>query len=110
MEKIAVPTDDGEVSAHFGHCSQFTIYKTKDSEVEEKEIIENPGHKPGFLPKFLAEKDIDFVLAGGMGSRAINLFNNEDIEVLTGVKGDIDKCINEYLSGNLATIDNVCDH
>ncbi|HKL75359.1 MAG TPA: NifB/NifX family molybdenum-iron cluster-binding protein [Halanaerobiales bacterium] len=110
MEKIAIPTNNGKVSAHFGHCPQFTIYNTKGSEVESKEIIENPGHKPGFLPRFLADKNIDLVLAGGMGTRAINLFNDAGVEVVTGVKGDVDNCINEYLAGNLDTDDNACDH
>lgn len=110
MEKIAIPTDKGKVSAHFGHCPQFTIFNTKDSEIENKEVVANPGHKPGFLPKFLADKDVDLVLAGGMGTRAINLFNDAGVEVVTGVKGDVDNCINEYLAGNLDTEDNACDH
>ena len=110
MKKIAIPSNNGNVSAHFGHCPQFTIFDTENGEVKNKSVIDNPGHKPGFLPKFLSEKNVDLVLAGGMGTRAINLFNNEGVEVITGVKGDVDNCIHSYLKGELDTEDNACDH
>ena len=110
MKKIAIPTESAKVSAHFGHCPEFTIYQIEENSIKNKEVIENPGHKPGFLPRFLSDKDVDIVLAGGMGSRAINLFNNAGVEVITGVSGDVDSCIHSYISGELDTDDNACDH
>lgn len=110
MKKIAIPSNNGNVSAHFGHCAQFTIFDTENGEVKNKSVIDNPGHKPGFLPKFLSEKDVDLVLAGGMGTRAINLFNNAGVDVQTGVKGNVDQCIEAYLKDNLEVDENACDH
>jgi predicted Fe-Mo cluster-binding NifX family protein len=50
--KIAISTDNGMVSPHFGRCPHFTIVEIKDNKVLKKEIIDNPGHRTGFLPKF----------------------------------------------------------
>ena len=48
--KIAISTDGGYVSAHFGRCPSFTIMEVEDSKLVGKEEIDNPGHHPGFLP------------------------------------------------------------
>ena len=53
------------------------------------EDIANPGHSPGFLPKYLAERSIDTVIAGGMGPRAVDLFCQNGIDVVIGVHGPI---------------------
>ncbi len=55
--KIAVSTDNGNVSAHFGRCASYTIYDIDESNILAKEEIPNPGHEPGFLPQFLSEKE-----------------------------------------------------
>jgi predicted Fe-Mo cluster-binding NifX family protein len=49
-----------------------------------KEVIPSPGHQPGFLPAWLAEEEVSIVIAGGMGSRAQTLFNENRIEVVVG--------------------------
>lgn len=110
VKKIAVPTKNGNVASHFGHCSEFTIYDTDNGNMKNKEVVVNPGHEPGFLPKFLSDKDVEIVLAGGIGTRAIKIFNNEGIDVITGVRGKADDCLGKYLSGDLDAGDNVCDH
>lgn len=110
MEKIAVPTEGQKVASHFGHCSKFTICRAENGSISDISSIDNPGHRPGFLPGFLGEKGIDIVLAGGMGSRAINLFKQQGIEVVTGARGDVKECLNSYVNGQLTTEDNACDH
>ena len=51
--KIAISTDGNYVSAHFGRCPSFTIAEIQDSKIIKKELIDNPGHHPGYLPEFL---------------------------------------------------------
>ena len=57
--RIAISTDGGTVSAHFGRCPAFTIVDIEDGKVLHKEEISNPGHHPGFLPRFLHKKGVN---------------------------------------------------
>jgi len=72
--RIAISTDGEQVSAHFGRCPAFTILDIDDGRVVGKEVIENPGHQPGFIPQFLHDKGVNCIIAGGMGPRAAEIF------------------------------------
>ena len=51
------------------------------------------------------------MIAGGMGSRAQSLFQQNSIEVIVGaMESDPEKTVLNYLDGRLATGDNICDH
>jgi predicted Fe-Mo cluster-binding NifX family protein len=110
--KVAIPADNNLVSSHFGHCTQFIIYEiNKDQKkVESKKTIDNPGHEPGFLPIYLARLDINLIIAGGMGTRAKQLFEENNIQTITGAEGETDKVIQDYLEENLVSKGNYCDH
>ncbi|MFP4661490.1 MAG: NifB/NifX family molybdenum-iron cluster-binding protein [Halanaerobiales bacterium] len=110
MRKIAIPADGNVVSQHFGHCTQFYIASVEGSEVKEKEFVDNPGHQPGFLPRFLNGLGVNCILAGGMGQRAVALFNQNNIEVVTGAGGPLDQVLEQYLNDSLETEENICDH
>ncbi len=106
--KIAISTDNGNVSEHFGRCPQFTIVEIKDNKIIKKEIIDNPGHKTGFLPKFFKEKGVDYVIAGGAGFRAQQFFNEFGIKLITGVQGKVDDIINSFIEGKLKEGESFC--
>jgi predicted Fe-Mo cluster-binding NifX family protein len=108
MEKIAIAVDNNQVSAHFGRCPSFTIIQLQDKKVVNREIILNPGHRTGFLPKFLAEKDVHTIICGGMGRRAIELFNEKGIKAIVGVSGGTDEVITKYIKGQLKEDDSLC--
>lgn len=75
------------------------------------EVIPSPGHQPGFLPPWLAQEGVSVVLAGGMGSRAEALFHENRIEVVVGILGDDpEEVVLDYIQGELAIGDNICDH
>ena len=88
--KVAISTDGGVVSEHFGRCPSFTIADVENETVVKREIVENPGHHPGFLPKFLHERGVECIIAGGMGMRATELFAEVGIETMVGISGSID--------------------
>jgi len=70
-----------------------------------------PPHEPGVLPGWLHEQGANVVLTGGMGARAQDLFNQNDIKVITGAPMDSpESLVNLYLSESLETGDNICDH
>jgi ATP-binding protein involved in chromosome partitioning len=111
--RIAVPFTDGKVAAHFGHCSHFALFDVDEATkgIVKKELIPSPGHQPGFLPAWLAEEGVSVVIASGMGSRARTIFNENRIEVVIGaLDEDPEKAVLNYLKGELATGDNICDH
>ncbi len=106
--RIAVASDDNKVSGHFGHCEGFAIYEVENKEIKDNSFVENPGHKPGFLPKFLAEKEIDVIISGGMGETAQVLFNENNIEVVVGASGDSETAVKNFISGELKSTGSVC--
>ncbi len=110
--KIAIPTADGQLCLHFGHCQQFVIITVDDDKnITATEMLTPPPHEPGVIPKWLAEKNANLIIAGGMGQRAVSLFNENNIEVIIGVAPDTsDTIVKAYLAGSLQTGDNVCDH
>lgn len=111
MTKVAIPVSNGQLDPHFGHCKQFALYSIVEGNVTQKEVLDAPPHEPGLLPRWLAEKGATEILAGGMGQRAIAIFNQCKINVFVGVpsKKD-DDLINDYLKGALETNENACDH
>jgi len=111
--RYAIPVSDGVVATHFGHCEQFALIDVDEARkaIVGKEIIPSPGHEPGLLPVWLVEKGVSVIIASGMGSRAQNLFKQNRIRVIIGaLEGDPERAVLDYISGTLATGDNICDH
>ncbi|MFN2341361.1 MAG: NifB/NifX family molybdenum-iron cluster-binding protein [Halanaerobium sp.] len=110
MEKLALSTDGDQVAQHFGRCEKYTLVEVNDGEIVNKEIIANPGHEPGFLPKYLNEQGVDVILAGGMGRKAKDLFDQNEIKAVIGVNGLVDDAVKSYLAGELKSEGEVCEH
>jgi predicted Fe-Mo cluster-binding NifX family protein len=106
--KIAISTDSGQVSAHFGRCPEFTIVEIEEGAVKNKEIIPNPGHHPGFLPQFLHDRGVSCIIAGGMGPRAQTLFAEKGIETIVGISGNIAEVVRSILAGTLKGGESLC--
>ncbi len=106
--RFAISTDAGEVSAHFGRCPSFTIVDIEEGIVKSRTIVANPGHHPGHIPKFLHDKGVNCVIAGGMGMNATNLFNQFDIKTVVGAVGSIDEVVEAILKGNLTAGESTC--
>ncbi len=107
--RIAISTEDGYVAQHFGRCPEYTLATIEDGNITSREVIKNPGHKPGFLPKFLSEKNINCIISGGMGKRAKNLFSEKDIDTLVGVTGPVEKILEQFSRGDLSQGKDLCD-
>jgi ATP-binding protein involved in chromosome partitioning len=111
--KIAVPIENGRLCNHFGHCETFALL---DVDMEKKAIVRRedipaPPHEPGLLPRWLQERGVNTIIAGGMGSRALGLFAERGIHVIVGATpGEPEAIIRHHLDGVLVTGQNVCDH
>jgi len=111
--RIAIPTANGRLSAHFGHCQEFALIDADPDTktIVGKEMVAAPDHQPGLLPRWLAERGANVIIAGGMGKRAQGLFTEQNIEVVVGAPAEEPETIVEdYLAGTLKTGDNICDH
>ena len=106
--KIAVASNGKDIWGHFGHCEFFNIYTVEEGKIISDESIPNPGHKPGFLPNFLADMGVNVIIAGGMGGGAVDIFNERNVEVVVGAEGDARAAVESYLSGNLKSTGSVC--
>ena len=51
------------------------------------------------------------IIAGGMGSRAKTLFEENNIRVITGASSEEpEKMVTDYMNDSLVTAENICDH
>ena len=106
--KIAVAAMGNTVAGHFGHCENFIFFDAEDGKITSVQSVPNPGHKPGFLPNFLADHGAKVIIAGGMGGGAVDIFNERDVEVIIGVQGDAREAVETYLKGELKSTGSIC--
>jgi predicted Fe-Mo cluster-binding NifX family protein len=111
-KKFAVPVDhNGILDAHFGHCKYFALHEVEKNKITFTEMIQQPPHEPGVLPRWLAEMGVTDVLAGGMGNRAIQLFNQHGVNVFVGApQQNARELVDGYLNNSIAFAANYCDH
>ena len=106
--RIAISTDRDYVSGHFGRCPSFTIVELEEQKIKSKEIIDNPGHHPGFIPEFLHKKGVDCIIAGGMGRKATGFFKQYGIETIVGITGTIEETLEKLKNGILKGGESLC--
>ena len=106
--KAAISTDGDYVSMHFGRCPSFTVVDIENGKIINREIIVNPGHHPGFLPKYLHKNGVECIITGGMGMKAQDLFNQHNIEQIVGISGKVEDVIDQLVNGTLASGESFC--
>lgn len=110
--KIAVPVNEnGLLDGHFGHCKFFALLDVKDGKIVAEDKIVPPPHEPGLLPKWLAERNVTDIIAGGMGQKAIQLFKQNKVNVFVGAPQlSATELIEGHLNESLSFTANYCDH
>lgn len=110
MVKIAIASEGTRVSEHFGHCGTYSLYSVENGVIFHREVLESPGHQPGVLPPFLASHQVTHVIAGGMGPRAVELFQQHGIQVILGISGPVDLVAQEFIAGRIVPGVSSCHH
>lgn len=109
--KIAVPTRDGNVDDHFGHCDYYTIFSINENkEIICKERMDSPegcGCKSGIAP-VLRDMGVEIMLAGNMGEGAKNVLESNSISVVRGCCGNVDVLVEDYLLGKVSDNGELC--
>jgi predicted Fe-Mo cluster-binding NifX family protein len=109
MKRIAFSCEDknglnSEMSMHFGRCPFFTLIDVEEGKMTNAQVVANPAfenHVPGAVPEFIRGQKVNVMIAGGMGPKAVNMFNSFGLEVATGVGGKIEKVLEAYLEGKV---------
>jgi predicted Fe-Mo cluster-binding NifX family protein len=111
--KIAIPVQDGRLHDHFGGCRHFAVVEI-DSEKKRSiatNILPTPEHQPGAFPRWLRNLGVDTVIAGGIGRRALAIFDQHGIQVRAGSSGaTVEELVAAYLGGQLQTAPDGCEH
>jgi predicted Fe-Mo cluster-binding NifX family protein len=110
--KIAVPvTAENQIDGHFGHCDSYGIFTITDKkEIAEIKRVQSPqgcGCKSD-IASVLASDGVTIMLAGGIGGGAINVLNNNGIEVIRGCSGNATEVVKLYLSGLIVDSGSSC--
>jgi len=109
--RIAIPTKDGMLCPHFGHCRQFAIVDvdTEKREILKVEMLTPPEHEPGIIPEWLKGLGCNMVIAGGMGARAIDALADSGVGVVCGAPEHAPHdIVMDYLQGQLMTQGYTC--
>ena len=109
--KICIPTSDGKLCGHFGHCDSFTFAEI-NPETKEILTIEEKIPEEGIScqsASWISEQGVSKVLAGGMGNRPLMKFAQNGVEVIAGCpEPPVKEVIEKYLSDTLETGENAC--
>lgn len=92
------------VSEHFGRCPFYTFVDIKNQAIAKVEVMANPyfhSHQPGQLPQFIQQQNAQVIISGGMGRRAIALFDQTGIKALAGVQGQLQEVVEAHLKEEL---------
>ena len=109
--KIAIPTLEGNLCAHFGHCETFSFV---DVNLETKEIlnIEEKCPEEGIScqsASWLAAQGVNLVLAGGMGGRPVGILAQNGVEVVLGCPEiEIKEIVKLFLENSIESGENPC--
>lgn len=117
--QIAIPaeiSDDpkADIYSHFGSAPCFVLY---NSETNSYKYIDNSNqeHNHGQCQPtaLLRDEEVQAVICGGMGARAVNLLNQMGIKVYVIDKPyTIEEGIQELLKGSLPelSLEGACNH
>lgn len=97
---------DDTVCDHFGSAAYFTIYNSESGELTILENAEADHVHGSCQPRNrLGDHEINAVICGGMGRRAIEALNAEGIRIFVAESRDVRQVIEQINSGNLTEMD-----
>ncbi|MHA1821865.1 MAG: NifB/NifX family molybdenum-iron cluster-binding protein [Promethearchaeota archaeon] len=105
--------ENGQVAHHFGHTPQFLFVRIENGKEIERKIVDNPGyinHQPGVVPQFIISNGAHWIITGGMGPMAVQMFVQSGVNVVQGITGSVDEVIKKIIDGTLKGGESLCEH
>jgi predicted Fe-Mo cluster-binding NifX family protein len=109
--KIALPSRDGMIDGHFGHCEYFTVVTIEDDKIIEEDRLDPPegcGCKSNIVP-VMAQMGISVMLAGNMGQGAVNILGAHGIQVIRGCSGTPKNAVEQWIAGQVQDTGQACE-
>jgi len=101
IKKIAIPIAEGRLFPSFGKATEFAIFHIQNQQIIKKEILHPSSHGPDVLPDWLHDLGVSIIIAGNMGSRAMENFRVKGTTVITGSSSvSPDELVQQHLSRN----------
>ncbi|RKY75469.1 dinitrogenase iron-molybdenum cofactor biosynthesis protein [candidate division KSB1 bacterium] len=95
---------DSILSHHFGRCPYYTFVEVEGKEIRNTISEKNPyfdAHNPGQVPAYINSKNVDVMISGGMGARAVDFFRQFGIKPVTGVTGTVKDVVQAFIEGRI---------
>ncbi|EFL50665.1 Dinitrogenase iron-molybdenum cofactor biosynthesis protein [Solidesulfovibrio fructosivorans JJ]] len=111
MRKIAIPSRDGQVDEHFGHCGYFTVLTVGDvNGILSEETFEPPAQCGcrSNLVEMLVAMGVGALIAGNMGQGAADKLRHAGLTVVRGASGPVRDAATAFLAGTLKDKDELC--
>jgi len=105
--KIAVsatgPTLEDQVDPRFGRCPYFIIVNPDTMEFDSlaNTNAELGGGAGIQSAKLVMEKGATTILTGSCGPNAVQVFEQGDVQIVTGVSGKVREVVQQFSSGSL---------
>ena len=109
---IAVPYVEGIVNGHFGRTEAFLIANATNGDIVESAVhkVEGLQHDHDGLAGFLKSRNVEVILAGGMGAPMQDALKAAGFAVYCGVSGPADSAVEAFLNGTIEPSDATCGH
>lgn len=110
--KIAVSSTgknlESKVTDVFGRCPYFLIVDIANKKIKRVEVIENTNIDQTVgagisAAKIIAKKDVDALITGAVGPRALDVLKQFNIQVYNGF-GPIKEAVKKFIDGDLKKI------
>jgi len=94
-----------EVAGLFGRCPYFLIVEIKGEKIQGFEAVENTSSKQTggagvSAAQIVAEKNVNAVVTGNIGPRALDVFRQFNIDVYNG-SGQANEVVHKFMEGKL---------
>ncbi|HAP55551.1 MAG: DUF134 domain-containing protein [Spirochaetia bacterium] len=102
--KIAVPSRNGLVDEHFGHCQEFLIFRVERDKLVEEQAVPSPsdcGCKSG-IAAVLARSGVTHLVGGHMGEGAFRVLQAQGIKVIRGASGSARAAAEALVAGQVS--------
>lgn len=102
------------VAEHFGRCSKFNVCELDEQKrIVKKETYFNPlsGEHGGAcqLPGYVKQYNVETIIAGGMGQKAVSNFLEYGINVITAPGLAYEDAVSLFIQGKLSGYE-TCSH
>ena len=103
-QKIAIPTSEGKLSAHFGKAPEITFITIEEGKVTGQEVLKAPEHEHGAMPRFMAKNGATDILCGCLGAGAMDLVKRLGMNLHAGAPAlPVDEVVKQYLEETIST-------